>query len=145
MNNKKVKDLTDCRGFLAALGVALQRVRAAEGSEDSLSLRSSTAEVSEASLRPRSSVAERAESVLLALSTASRRRAPFFMVRLVPVHVRFVSFSVEVLFLPAARFRRFEERGRAVPSAVAFGAALSVEISLSAAAVAAKIDKLANR
>ena len=113
-------------GFLAALGVALQRVRAAEGSEDSLSLRSSTAEVSEASLRPRSSVAERAESVLLALSTASRRRAPFFMVRLVPMHIRFVSFSVDVLFPSAARFRRFGKRGRAVPSAVAFGAALSV-------------------
>ena len=48
------------------------------------------------------------------------------MVRLISVHVRFVSFSVEVLFQSAARFRRFEKRGRAVPSAVAFGAALSV-------------------
>ena len=84
-------------GFLAALGVALQRVRAAEGSEDSLSLRSS--------------VAERAESVLLALSTASRRRASFFMVRLIPVHIRFVPFSVEVLFPSAARFRGLEREG----------------------------------
>ena len=49
-----------------------------------------------------------------------------FMVRLVPMHVRFVPFSVEVLFPSAARFRRFGKRGRAVPSAVAFGAALSV-------------------
>ena len=91
--------------------MALQRVRAAEGSEDSLSLRSSTAEVSEDSLRPRSSVAECAVSILLALSTASRRRAPFFMVRLVPVHVRFVSFSVEVLFPSAARSRGLKREG----------------------------------
>ena len=35
------------------------------------------------------------------------------------LHFRFVSFSVEVLFQSAARFRRFEKRGRAVPSAVA--------------------------
>ena len=131
-------------GFLAALGVALQRVRAAEGSEDSLSLRSSTAEVSEASLRPRSSIAERAESILLALSTASRRRAPLFMVRLVPMHIRYVSFSVEVLFPSAARFQGLKrEGGRCRPPWLS--GPPSVEISLSAAAVAAKIDKLANR
>ena len=35
------------------------------------------------------------------------------------LHFCFVSFSVEVLFQSAARFRRFEKRGRAVPSAVA--------------------------
>ena len=42
-------------------------------------------------------------------------------------------------------FYGVREKRRAEPSAVAFGAALSVEISLSAATVAAKIDKLANR
>ena len=42
------------------------------------------------------------------------------------LHFRFVYFSVDVLFPSAARFRRFGKRGRAVPSAVAFGAALSV-------------------
>ena len=116
-------------GFPAAHGVALQRVRAAEGSE--------------ASLRPRSSVAERAESVQLALSTASRLRAPFFMVRLVPMHIRFVSFSVEVLFPSAARFRGLKrEGGRCRPPWLS--GPPSVEISLSAAAVAAKIDKLVN-
>ena len=124
--------------------MALQRVRAAEGSEDSLSPRSSTAEVSEASLRPRSSIAERAESVLLALSTASRRRAPFFMVRLVPMHIRFVSFSVEVLFPSAARFRGLKrEGGRCRPPWLS--GPPSLEISLSAAAVAAKIDECVNR
>ena len=48
------------------------------------------------------------------------------MVRLVPVHIRFVSFSVEVLFPSAARFRELKREGGRLPSAVAFGAALSV-------------------
>ena len=125
--------------------MALQRVRAAEGSEDSLSPRSSTAEGSEDSLSLRSSVAERAESILLALSSAGRRRAPFFMVRLISVHIRFVSFSVEVLFPSAARFRglKREKKGGFRPPWLS--GPPSLEISLSAAAVAAKIDKLANR
>ena len=42
------------------------------------------------------------------------------------VYLALFPFSMYVLFPSAARFRRFEERGRAVPSAVAFGAALSV-------------------
>ena len=40
-----------------------------------------------------------------------RRRAPLFMVRLIPVHIRFVSFSVEVLFPSAARFRELKREG----------------------------------
>ena len=120
------------------------RSSTAEVSEDSLCPRSSIAGVSEDSLRPRSSIAERAESVLLALRTASRRRAPFFMVRLISVHIRFVSFSVEVLFPSAARFRGLKrEGGRSRPPWLS--GPPSVEISLSAAAVAAKIDKLVNR
>ena len=122
----------------------LSRSSTAEVSDDPLSSRSSIAECLEDSLRPRSSSAERAESVLLPLSTASRRRAPFFMVRLVPMHIRFVSFSVDVLFPSAARFRGLKrEGGRCRPPWLS--GPPSVEISLSAAAVAAKIDKLANR
>ena len=101
----------------------LPRSSSAEVSEDSLFPRSSTAEVSEDSLRPRRSTAERAESILLALSTASRRRARVFMVRHA-LHIRFVSFSVDVLFPSAARSGGLKRDGGQSPSAVAFRATL---------------------
>ena len=57
-------------------------------------------------------------------SNLHRRRASFFMVRLISVHIRFVSFSVDVLFPSAARFRGLKSEGGRLPSAVASGAAL---------------------
>ena len=112
MIHLKIKDLShDCSTAEVSEDSLSPRSSIAGVSEDTLRPRSSSAERSEDSLRPRSSTAERAVSLLLALSTASRRRAPFFMVRLIPVHFRFVSFSVEVLFPSAARFRELKREG----------------------------------
>ena len=56
-------------------------------------------------------------------SNLHRRRPRVLMVRHA-LHIRFVSFSVDVLFPSAARFRGLKRDGGQSPSAVAVGAAL---------------------